>query len=116
MVDLNLVIQPQSQFHLFSAPFISDEGEIAALGRLSNGDMHAIPLLPCDENHAQVADCDYSEVAESASAIGVGSPPVEQGPTTANLWVSGTANPVMRFLGHRSMPWHRNPRVQPPQK
>jgi hypothetical protein len=36
MVDLNTLIPSDSQFHLFSASFIDNRGEIAAFGFLSN--------------------------------------------------------------------------------
>jgi hypothetical protein len=45
---------------LIEAIFINDRGEIAALGKLANGDEHAIVLFPCDENHPDIEGCDYS--------------------------------------------------------
>jgi probable HAF family extracellular repeat protein len=116
MVDLNTLISGGSQLFLYWSPFISDSGEIAAYGALSNSETHAVVLIPCDENHHDIEDCDFSDVEESASAIRVGSPPVAQNPTTANPWIPGRVNPMMRFFGHRTMPWYRNLGVQPPSK
>jgi probable HAF family extracellular repeat protein len=50
MADLNTLIPPSSPFHLYSASFIDDQGEIAAYGLLAKGNTHALLLIPCDEN------------------------------------------------------------------
>jgi probable HAF family extracellular repeat protein len=68
MVDLNTLIPPNSQFHLYAASFIDDRGNIAAFGSLANGDTHALLLIPCDEHHPGVEGCDYSLVDGSAVA------------------------------------------------
>ena len=44
---------------VIEAIFINDRGEIAARGKLANGDEHAIVLFPCDENHPDIEGCDY---------------------------------------------------------
>lgn len=62
MVDLNTLVAPGSGLTLTYAFFINDRGEIAAQGALSNGDTHAVVLIPCDENHPSVEGCDYSMV------------------------------------------------------
>jgi probable HAF family extracellular repeat protein len=62
MVDLNTLIPPNSPFHLYSASFIDDRGQIAAFGLLPNFDSHAVLLIPCDENHPGIESCDYSFV------------------------------------------------------
>jgi probable HAF family extracellular repeat protein len=62
MVDLNALIPPNSGLVLWEATYVNDSGDIAALGTLSNGDLHAFVLTPCDENHPGVAGCDYSLV------------------------------------------------------
>ena len=59
-VDLATLVIPGSAVTLIEAIFINDRGEIAARGKLPNGDEHAIVLLPCDEDHAEVGGCDYS--------------------------------------------------------
>ena len=45
---------------------INDRGEIAARGNLSNNDQHAVLLIPCDANHADIEGCDYSMVDAAA--------------------------------------------------
>jgi uncharacterized membrane protein len=65
MVDLDSLIPADSGFHLYSASFIDDRGEIAAFGSLPNGDSHTVLLIPCDENHPGVEGCDYSMVEAS---------------------------------------------------
>ena len=62
IVDLNTLVPSDNPFYLFSASFIDDRGQIAAFGSLPNGDMHAVLLLPCDEEHPNVAGCDYGPV------------------------------------------------------
>ena len=61
-VDLNTMIPPNPGLQLNFAFYINDPGEIAAVGTLSNGDIHAFVLIPCDENHADVEGCDFSEI------------------------------------------------------
>jgi hypothetical protein len=50
--------------------FINDRGEIVGQGLLPNGDVHAVLLLPCDENHPEIDGCDYRavEATETANA------------------------------------------------
>jgi probable HAF family extracellular repeat protein len=108
IVDLNTLVPPGSDLQLVLPNDINDKGEIAGFGSSSNSESHAFLLIPCDENHQDIEDCDFSEVEESASAIRVGS----QNPTTPNPPFSGPANPMMRSLGRRSMPWYRNLGVQ----
>jgi probable HAF family extracellular repeat protein len=116
MTDLNALLPPGSSLTPEGdGAVINDRGEIAEMGVLPDGDIHAFLLVPCDENHQDIKDCDFSEVEESASAIRVGSQPVEQNPTTASPRIPGV-NPMMRFFSHRTMPWYRNLGVQPPAK
>lgn len=71
MVDLSTLIPPSPDLQLTHAFYINDRGEIAASGTLSNGDIHAFVLIPCDENHAEVEGCDFSEgeAADSGAAV-----------------------------------------------
>ena len=69
IVDLNTLIPPDSEFQLFWAGYIADNGEIGAFGNLSNGDTHAVLLIPCDENHPGVEGCDYRMVDASAATF-----------------------------------------------
>lgn len=50
IVDLNSLIPPGSEVQIVAAQNINDNGEIACNGVLSNGDVHAILLVPCDEH------------------------------------------------------------------
>ena len=68
MLDLNTLIPPNLGLQLSWAAYINDHGEIAAVGTLSNGDIHAFVLIPCDENHLDVEGCDYSMVDASTAA------------------------------------------------
>jgi probable HAF family extracellular repeat protein len=67
MVDLNALIAPDSPLYLYWAGYITDDGEIGAFGSLSNGDSHAVLLIPCDDDHPGVEGCDYS-LAEATVA------------------------------------------------
>jgi len=114
IVDLNTVIGPGSELTLTLAASVNNRGEIAGRATTASGDDHAFLLVPCDENHPDIEGCDYSLV--DASATVADRPTPTQRPTIANPWVNGTTNPMMRFFGHRSMPWYRNLGVQPPPK
>ena len=46
IVDLNTLIPPSSALHVFVPVDINDRGEIAGLGTLENGDVHALLLVP----------------------------------------------------------------------
>jgi probable HAF family extracellular repeat protein len=49
MVDLNTLAVPGSGLHLADARLINDRGEIVCTGVLSNGDLHAVLLVPVDD-------------------------------------------------------------------
>jgi probable HAF family extracellular repeat protein len=68
LVNLNTLIPQNSPFYVITASFISDRGEIGAFGNLPSGDTHAVLLIPCDENHADVEGCDYSLVDPATAA------------------------------------------------
>lgn len=65
MVDLNTLIPANSGLELAHAFSINDRGEINGEGVLANGDHHAFLLIPCDDDHLNIEDCDYSTVDES---------------------------------------------------
>jgi probable HAF family extracellular repeat protein len=65
-VDLNTLISPNSGLELAGGFSINDRGEINGAGVLPNGDQHAFQLIPCDEHHPGVQDCDYSLVDAAA--------------------------------------------------
>ena len=62
IIDVNTLIVPASDLNVVDAFDINERGEIAAHGNLSNGDSHAVLLIPCDENHPDVEGCDYDPV------------------------------------------------------
>jgi hypothetical protein len=68
VVDLNSLITPGSDLDVRFASNINDRGEISCEGATSNGDIHACLLIPCDENHRGMEDCDYSLVEPTAAA------------------------------------------------
>jgi probable HAF family extracellular repeat protein len=80
--DLNNLVPPGSGVQLRQADSINDRGEIAIQGVLANGDLHAILLIPCDENHPRVEGCDYSMV-EATAAARVQAPQVGRTPSGA---------------------------------
>jgi probable HAF family extracellular repeat protein len=67
IIDLQSLVPPGSGLTLINAIFINDRGEIAARGKLSNGDEHAVVLMPCNENHSGVEGCDYGLVDPTAA-------------------------------------------------
>jgi probable HAF family extracellular repeat protein len=67
IADLNALIPAGSGVQLMAAVGLNDRGEIVAQGVLSNGDLHAFLLIPCDENHPHVEGCDYSMADASAA-------------------------------------------------
>lgn len=71
IIDLNELIPQGSDLQLGQGISINDRGEIAGEGLLSNGDLQAYLLIPCDEHHQAVEGCDYSLVdAAPAAATG----------------------------------------------
>jgi probable HAF family extracellular repeat protein len=114
IIDLNLFVPSGSNLTLTDVETINDRGEMFGISTLADGNDRAFLLIPCDENHPNIEGCDYSLV--DATATVTDRPTPTQRPTTANPWVGGTANPLMRFFGRRSMHWYRNLAVQPPQK
>ena len=68
LIELQSLVSPGSGVTLTEGIFINDRGEIAALGKLSNGDEHAIVLIPCDQQHHGIEGCDYSLVHATAAA------------------------------------------------
>jgi probable HAF family extracellular repeat protein len=108
-VDLNTLIPPNPDLVLFEAAYVNDQGEIAAFGALSNVDVHAFVLIPCDENHPGIGDCDYS-VLDVARTDGVSPAPATQHP--AALPVAGRM-PAGMFNRGRLRWGQRNPGTGP---
>ncbi len=63
MVDINTLVVPGSELQVVDAFDINERGEVAGGALLPNGEEHAFVLIPCDENHPDVAGCDYTLVA-----------------------------------------------------
>ncbi|HYM76327.1 MAG TPA: hypothetical protein VE377_10155 [Candidatus Dormibacteraeota bacterium] len=78
MVDLNTLVPPNSSLQLLEALQINNRGEIAGNGVDANGNNHAVLLIPCDENHAEVDGCDYTLVDATTAAQSSASHPPGQ--------------------------------------
>jgi probable HAF family extracellular repeat protein len=72
MVDLNALVPSGSGLQLNGAVDINNRGEIVGSGILTNGDAHAVLLIPCDENHPNIEGCDYSPAEVSTVAASHG--------------------------------------------
>jgi probable HAF family extracellular repeat protein len=59
IVDLESLTLPGSGLTVIGSSLINDRGEIGGGGMLPNGDIHAVLLIPCDENHPDIQGCDY---------------------------------------------------------
>jgi len=70
MVDLDTLFAPlPNGLQYFGACCINDSGEILGSGKLPNGDIHALVLVPC-ANHQDVAACHASPAdVENTAAI-----------------------------------------------
>ena len=62
IADLNTLVPANSGLYIIYAYAINNRGEIAVNGIDGNGIEQAALLIPCDENHAGVAGCNYSMV------------------------------------------------------
>jgi probable HAF family extracellular repeat protein len=58
MTNLNTLIPADSPLFLLEALGINDRGQIVGYGQLSNGEVHAFLLTPCDENHGDSEGCE----------------------------------------------------------
>jgi probable HAF family extracellular repeat protein len=88
MVDLNTLVQPNAPLHLFTASYIDDRGRIAGFGSLPNGEMHAALLIPCDEEHPNLEQCDYEPTEVTAVAASHSHSPGERIPVETFHWVA----------------------------
>jgi len=68
MVDLSTLLSSESAVSVIGALEINDLGEIVGKGVNTNGNTHAILLIPCDDNHPGIEGCDYSLVDASRAA------------------------------------------------
>jgi probable HAF family extracellular repeat protein len=90
MVDLTTLVPPHPGVHLDGGDsFLNDRGEILISGTLSNGDLHAFLLIPCDDRRGDGGDC--GEQAEGATAAAQSSSALlMQNPTTTAEGSSST--------------------------
>jgi len=100
MVDVNTLIVPASDLNVVDAFNINERGEIAAHGNLSNGDSHAVLLIPCDENHADVDGCDYEPVEAVTESLSSLAPiaSASQAPAQASLTPSKIKDRIHALL------------------
>lgn len=103
IADLNGLVVNGVSVQLTVAVGLNEAGEIAAQGVVSNGDLHAFLLVPCDENHPGIEDCDYSMVEVSATPSAAPAQHYQNLPVPA-----GMMNPALRRFGGRLHPWSDN--------
>jgi probable HAF family extracellular repeat protein len=96
MTDLNAFAPRSSGLTLGDGAFINDRGEIAGTGVLPDGDIHAFLLVPCDEHHPDVKDCDYDEV-EATTESPVPSAQIAPASTAANAAKLSPSETMPRF-------------------
>ena len=75
-VDLSTLTSAGADLQLVVAYWINDRGEIVGVGHdpscpfEDDCDAHAYVLIPCDENHPDLAGCDYSLVKADTTEAG----------------------------------------------
>jgi len=74
MVDLNTIVLSTAGLSVAGAIEINDRGEIVGSATDVNGSSYAMLLIPCDENHPGIEDCDYSLADANTEAQGRGQP------------------------------------------
>jgi hypothetical protein len=75
MADLNSLVQPSSDFHIYNAWFITERGEIVAQGLLPNGEFHVLFLVPdgnCGHDCEQMLSPQQSTLSDVAPSLGAG--------------------------------------------
>jgi probable HAF family extracellular repeat protein len=73
MADLNSLVQPPSDFHIYNAWFITERGEIVAQGLLPNGEFHVLFLVPdgsCDHDCERMLSSQQSRPSGTAPSLG----------------------------------------------
>jgi probable HAF family extracellular repeat protein len=69
IVDLNSLIINGSGLVVREGDYINDSGEIAGRAVLPNGAVHAVILIPCNEDHADVEGCDDTGDAATTAPV-----------------------------------------------
>ncbi|MGA7931545.1 MAG: hypothetical protein WCA20_36805 [Candidatus Sulfotelmatobacter sp.] len=72
MVDLNTLVSSTGGLSAYGALEINDRGEIAGAATDGNNNYYAMLVIPCDENHPGIEDCDYSLADANTEAQGRG--------------------------------------------
>jgi probable HAF family extracellular repeat protein len=103
--NLNTLVAPGSSVNVTFPVSINDRGEIVAHGVLPNGDTHAVLLIPCDENHADVEGCDFNSV-EAGTAAPVRPAQNTKAPVAKQAYLS----PAEMMTQFRAMTANRNRR------
>jgi probable HAF family extracellular repeat protein len=97
IVDLQSLVLPGSNLTIKGVLFVNDAGEIAGFGANSNGDLHALLLIPCDEKHP--GECEDNSMIE-APASQTSAPTAESVLTTKqNGSPQDTVNPLRNRFG-----------------
>ena len=102
-INLNTLVPPGSGLTVVFAFDINDRGEIAAHALTPVGDLRAVLLIPCDENHADEKGCDYSLV--DAATLQQSATPSTEHPATGTPHGRMPAGMLNRFrsrLGQRT--------------
>ena len=104
MVDLSTLVSPKPDFSSLGAININERSEIASFAMNAEGYGRAVLLIPCDENHPDVAGCDYSLVDPSITAQ------ENEAQTSALATSQGNLSRTTMMLGYRSLAWSQHPR------
>jgi probable HAF family extracellular repeat protein len=90
LTDLNTLIPPNSPLFLLEALGINDRGQIAGYGLLSNGEIHAYLLNPCETEAGE--SCVDSDEAATAAAPRSSAPIINRPATSAQSRVAPREN------------------------
>jgi probable HAF family extracellular repeat protein len=104
MVDLSTLVSPMPGFTSLGVININERGEIASFAMNAEGYGRAVLLIPCDENHPDVAGCDYSLVDPSITAQ------ENEAQTSALATSQGNLSLTKIMLGYRSLVGSQHPR------
>jgi len=110
LVNLNTLISDHSGFHVRIAENINDRGEIVANALDTDGNDHAVLLIPCDANHPNIEGCNYSPV--NATAESEAADPATDSKSAAAAASARKLSPLRMTSGIRSplFSGHRPPR------